>query len=286
MRALLLTVAASWTRSWPPSNAQPATADWAQWGRNPQQQAAHTAAARPAAILSEWQFNASDRIVSSPAVAFGRVYVGSDDGHLYCLDALSGRVVWSFAVPDLDPTCKSNCDPEVDPACDPDPEHPDDKGFQCEHGLCLCTKIRSDPAIDSDGNIYFGGAWNPITPATSTVHTDTYAHLRWWCRLPACLLLLLLLPTLDTAAYNRQFYKISPHGQLVWNVTTGGTIYGPPTIDTDGTVYIGSFDLHIYAIAASGQTRWKKFIGAHGDSGIAIGEGAHSNVLMTQVREL
>jgi hypothetical protein len=251
--------------------AQPATKDWPQWcaigsptvlsrtgvqacrhslslllpsrhrGRNPQQQSAHTDAAAANHSQKEWTFKAADRVVSSPAVAYGRVYVGSDDGHLYCLDAATGRQVWAFAVPDLDPTCKSTCDPE-DPGCDPDPEHPDDKGFQCEHGLCLCPKIRSDPAVDVNGNIYFG-------------------------------------------AYNRQFYKVSPTGTLVWNVTTGGTIYGPPTIDSDGTVYIGSFDEYIYAISAGGGIKWRSFIGAHGDSGIALGEGASAHVLMTQSNE-
>ncbi len=34
------------------------------------------------------------RIDSSPAVAGGRVYVGSNDGRLYALDLASGKVVW------------------------------------------------------------------------------------------------------------------------------------------------------------------------------------------------
>ena len=221
--------------------AQPAPRDWPQWGRNPQQQAFNPVPPARRA-LREWTFTARDRVVSSPAVAFGRVYAGSDDGHLYAVDAASGRLVWKFAAPIDDPTCRSSCDPETDPACDPDPERPDDKGFQCEHGLCLCPKIRSDPAVDSDGNVYFG-------------------------------------------AYNRQLYKVSPQGQLVWNVTTGGAIYGPPTIDADGTVYIGSFDQYVYAISPAGSVKWRAFIGAHGDSGIAIGDGAQSHVLMTQSNE-
>jgi outer membrane protein assembly factor BamB len=34
------------------------------------------------------------RIDSSPAVAGGRAYVGSNDGRLYALDLASGKVVW------------------------------------------------------------------------------------------------------------------------------------------------------------------------------------------------
>ena len=34
------------------------------------------------------------RIDSSPAIAGGRVFVGSNDGRLYALDLASGKVVW------------------------------------------------------------------------------------------------------------------------------------------------------------------------------------------------
>jgi outer membrane protein assembly factor BamB len=34
------------------------------------------------------------RIDSSPAIAGGRVYVGSNDGRLYALDLASGTVAW------------------------------------------------------------------------------------------------------------------------------------------------------------------------------------------------
>ena len=32
----------------------------------------------------------------APAIADGKVYVGSDDGYAYCLDAKSGSVVWKL----------------------------------------------------------------------------------------------------------------------------------------------------------------------------------------------
>jgi outer membrane protein assembly factor BamB len=38
----------------------------------------------------------SDYIYSSPAVADRLVYVGSYDHHLYALDAVTGKVRWSF----------------------------------------------------------------------------------------------------------------------------------------------------------------------------------------------
>jgi outer membrane protein assembly factor BamB len=36
-------------------------------------------------------------VISSPAVANGVVYVGSDDGNLYALNARTGVKLWSYA---------------------------------------------------------------------------------------------------------------------------------------------------------------------------------------------
>lgn len=43
-----------------------------------------------------WRFQTEGTVRSTPALADGVVYVGSSDGHLYALDAESGRMVWSF----------------------------------------------------------------------------------------------------------------------------------------------------------------------------------------------
>jgi outer membrane protein assembly factor BamB len=45
-----------------------------------------------------WTFATKARVDSSPAVASGRVYVGSSDGHLYVLDLATGKKLWEFVV--------------------------------------------------------------------------------------------------------------------------------------------------------------------------------------------
>jgi outer membrane protein assembly factor BamB len=44
----------------------------------------------------EWAFFTDAAIRLAPMVLGGRVFVGSDDGHVYCLDAVSGKVVWKL----------------------------------------------------------------------------------------------------------------------------------------------------------------------------------------------
>jgi outer membrane protein assembly factor BamB len=44
----------------------------------------------------KWTFFSDGPVRYSPAAWDGRVYVASDDGHLYCLDAAKGDVLWKF----------------------------------------------------------------------------------------------------------------------------------------------------------------------------------------------
>jgi len=43
-----------------------------------------------------WEFKTGGRIVSSPVVARGVVYIGSDDHFLHAIDAATGREIWKF----------------------------------------------------------------------------------------------------------------------------------------------------------------------------------------------
>lgn len=44
----------------------------------------------------KWSFPSGDRVVSTPALHEGLLYFGSDDGHLYAVEAASGRERWRF----------------------------------------------------------------------------------------------------------------------------------------------------------------------------------------------
>ena len=44
-----------------------------------------------------WQFSTGGSVVPAPTVSGGVVYAGSDDNHVYALDASTGELLWSFA---------------------------------------------------------------------------------------------------------------------------------------------------------------------------------------------
>jgi eukaryotic-like serine/threonine-protein kinase len=47
-----------------------------------------------------WTFAAKDQVQAPPLIFRGRVYVGSDDFHLYCLDAANGKPIWKYQAED------------------------------------------------------------------------------------------------------------------------------------------------------------------------------------------
>ncbi|HEV7782745.1 MAG TPA: PQQ-binding-like beta-propeller repeat protein [Chitinophagaceae bacterium] len=47
-------------------------------------------------IESKWQYKTAGSIRATPLYHKGRVYSGSSDGNMYCIDALNGKKLWSF----------------------------------------------------------------------------------------------------------------------------------------------------------------------------------------------
>jgi outer membrane protein assembly factor BamB len=43
-----------------------------------------------------WSYTTGGQVWSSPAISDGKVYVGSFDGKMYCLDAVNGNEIWSY----------------------------------------------------------------------------------------------------------------------------------------------------------------------------------------------
>ncbi|MGO9221628.1 MAG: PQQ-binding-like beta-propeller repeat protein [Streptosporangiaceae bacterium] len=50
--------------------------------------------------MVRWSYTTGGQVHFSPAVAAGTVYVGSDDGKVYALDAATGHVHWSCTTGD------------------------------------------------------------------------------------------------------------------------------------------------------------------------------------------
>lgn len=77
-----------------------APADWPIF-RGDAALSGRAAGALPAEPRLLWRLVTGGAITSSPVVADGRVYIGSDDGKLHAAELASGRELWSFATEDM-----------------------------------------------------------------------------------------------------------------------------------------------------------------------------------------
>ena len=72
------------------------TEPWSMW-RNDSENSG-TGQSGPTELNIRWKFTTGGGVVSTPIIVNGRVYVGSQDKNVYCLDARDGRFLWSFAL--------------------------------------------------------------------------------------------------------------------------------------------------------------------------------------------
>jgi len=76
------------------SETSSASEDWPMYRHDPGH-TGYTTVAGPSKPNVLWSFSTSGNPVdSSPAVADGKLYVGSENGNIYCLDAQTGRQIW------------------------------------------------------------------------------------------------------------------------------------------------------------------------------------------------
>ncbi len=146
-----------------------------------------------------WKFATDGPVNSSPAIAGGLVYINSLDGNFYAVEAETGKKKWSFKTEG-------------------------ERRFTAPgiHGTIPRTEMMADPfdvflssPAVSAGIVYFGSGDNHV-----------YA--------------------LDAQT-----------GDFKWKFKTGDVVHASPAI-SGGVVYIGSWDRHLYALdAKSGALLWK-----------------------------
>ncbi len=68
---------------------------WSMFGHNPKH-TRYSSYSAPDIKILQWTFTTGDQVKSSPAVVDGKVYIGSYDKKLYCLDAETGAEIWNF----------------------------------------------------------------------------------------------------------------------------------------------------------------------------------------------
>src|SRR5579864_526909 len=193
----------------------------------------------PTLTAVKWRFHTRGKVMSSPVIAGGVVYIGSFDGRVYAVRAIDGSMKWSFATKGPVNSSPAVVDGlvyfasldgnvyAVDTNDGRERWHFKTKGEQRFtapgiHGIIPRTQLMPDPfdvlmssPAVADGVVYIGSG-------------DHYVY------------------ALDAKT-----------GAQRWAFETGNVVHASPAV-SDGTVYIGSWDRYFYALdARTGAVRWK-----------------------------
>ncbi|HEY7032088.1 MAG TPA: PQQ-binding-like beta-propeller repeat protein [Thermomicrobiales bacterium] len=166
-----------------------------------------------------WTFAAGGAIAGAPAVVDGVLYVGSADGNLYALDAVTGQERWRF-----------------------------------EAG----AGIASSPAV-VDGTVYVGVGDSTMNAFVLAVDAATgRERWRLDVEGPVVSAPLVADGAVYLGTNAGVLYAINAAtGGERWQFAAGSTIWAAPSY-ADGTVFVGSWDTNLYAIdAATGTERWR-----------------------------
>jgi outer membrane protein assembly factor BamB len=178
-----------------------------------------------------WSYATGGPVYSSPAVAGGVVYVGSEDGSVYALNAATGAVLWSRATGGA---------------------------------------VHSSPAV-AGGVVYVGsdnGSVYALGAATGTV-LWSYATGAAVFSSPA-----VAAGVVYVGSDNDDVYALSAAtGSVLWSYVTGSAVVSSPAV-ANGVVYAGSEDGNEYALsAATGAELWSFATGCPVQSSPAVAAG-------------
>ena len=199
---------------------------WSMW-RNDSANSG-TGQSGPTELNLRWNFKTGGGVGSTPIIVEGRVYVGSQDKNIYCIDARDGRRLWNFTTG---------------------------------------ARIKSSPAV-VDGKVYVGpddGYVYCLDAKNGTRMWKTYAggyieaHFKAVTGVRSSPIVVgnrVYVGSLDTNLYCLD----ADSGDIVWNYKTEGYITSSPAA-SDGAVYITSQESNsgaLYKIdAAEGSFIWK-----------------------------
>jgi parallel beta-helix repeat protein len=218
-----------------------------------------------------WNYTTGSSVESSPAVAGGRVYVGSDDNRVYCLDALTGAFVWSYATGGSVFSSPAVADGKVYVGSE-------DHRVYCLDALtgAFVWSYATGGLVDSSP-IVVGGR----------VYVGSYDH-RVYCldALNGSLLwyygtgsLVYSSPAVaDGKVYvgstdNHVYCLDALTGVLIWNYTASSYVYSSPAV-ADGKVYVGSYDGRVYCLdALTGAFVWSNMTASSVVSSPAVAGG-------------
>ena len=220
-----------------------------------------------------WTATTGNYVYSSPAVEYGLVYVGSEDGKLYAFNASTGATLWTATTTGDVLSSPAVANGVVYVGSDDGKLY----AFNANTGALLSgwpvttgNFIYSSPAVangvvyvgSSDDNLYAFNARTGATLWTATTGSQVDSS-------PAVANGVVYVGSLDGKLYAFN----ATTGAVLWTATTVSYIDSSPAV-ANGVVYVGSTDNKVYAFDASyGATLWTATTGNYVESSPAVSDG-------------
>ena len=217
-----------------------------------------------------WRYETGGVVNSSPAVVDDLVYVSSEDGYVYGLDALTGRALWGTDIGEQRLSSPTVAEGVV--------YFSFAEGYvvaldaltgEVQWGSEAGDKGLSPPAL-ANGVVYVGSNDRYVyaldaNSGQSVWHQQTG---QVWAS-PVVVGGVIYIGSVDDHIYALDV----ANGELLWRYEAGGMIMSSPAV-VDGVVYVGSADHHIYAVdAADGGLLWRHPTGGQVWSSPAVEDG-------------
>jgi peptide/nickel transport system substrate-binding protein len=234
----------------------------------------YTESPTPNTNQTQWSFATGGSVCSSPAVADGRVYIGSTDRKVYCLDAATGASKWSFA------TGGSVCS---------SPAVADGRvyiGSTDRKVYCLAAStgelfwnyttgnyVSSSPAV-ADGKVYVGSYDGKVycLDAETGASLWNYTAGLEVCSSPAIVGGKVFVGSAGSD-YGDVYCLDAATGARIWAYRTFGAVSSSPAV-ADGKVYVGSGDGTVYCLNAyTGDLIWNYATSDMVSSSPAVADG-------------
>jgi eukaryotic-like serine/threonine-protein kinase len=187
----------------------------------------------------KWSFPTGDKVVSSPVWHAGVLYVGSDDGNVYAIDAASGRQRWAARTGGPVPSTPAVAGGRV---------------FVVSydgrlHALDAATGAPLWKFATEGERRFEARGLHGSQPRTQTVADPYDVYLSS----PVVAQGLVVFGSGDGHVYALD----AASGALRWKFRTGDVVHASPAVE-GGTVFIGSWDGRFYALdLATGAERWR-----------------------------
>jgi len=245
------------------------TDDWTMF-RHDLQHSGYSTSTAPSTNQTQWIFTATSDVYSSPAVADGKLYIGASDGRVYCLNAATGALIWSYKT-GSDARSPAVADGRVYVGSW------DDKVYclDAATGASLWNRttggaVVSSPAV-TGGRVYVGSYDGKVYCLNAATGASIWSYStggQVWSS-PA-----VVEGKVYVGSRNGSLYCLNAvAGTLSWSYATGGDVYSSPAV-VAGRVYVGSDDSKVYCVNASdGAHIWNCTTGDNVQSSPAVADG-------------